>query len=71
MIEIVEYEPGARAVTRDLRKDLPANVVEMRTESEVREVGPDRARLTHTHVLVLDVAEERIRPGSGSRGSHP
>jgi hypothetical protein len=63
MIEVVEYEPGVRARTRDLRQDLPANVTEMRTETEVQELGPDRARLTHTHVLVLDVAEDRVRPG--------
>ena len=61
MLEIVEYEPGARAVTRDMRQDLPGNVVEMRTETEVREVGPGRTSLTHTHVLVLGLAEERVR----------
>ena len=63
MIEILEYEPGVRAQTRDLRKDLPANVVESRTETLVEELGPDRARLTHTHLLVLDVAAEHLRPG--------
>ena len=63
MLEVIEYEPGVRVVTRDLRKDLPANVVEMRAETEVRQVGPDRARLTHTHVLVLDLAEEQVRSG--------
>lgn len=63
MLEILEYEPGVRALTRDLRKDLPANVVEMRTATEVQELSPNRARLTHTHVAVLDVADDRVRAG--------
>ena len=64
-IEIVEYEPGRRAVHRNLNEVLPVQLREALTETFVEPISDDRTQLTHAvlvtaatgYVLTPDIVE--------------
>lgn len=64
MIEILEREPGARALTRHLGDDLTPPMVGLQTETRVQPLAEGRCRLTHTHMALMAVPEKQLVAGA-------
>lgn len=64
MIEVLEWGPGARALTRQLGDDLPPPMIGLHTETRVQPLTEGRCRLTHTHIALMAVPEGQLVAGA-------